>query len=119
MNSAHLPPIFLPPTNRAMRELDRSFFHKTLPIAAATVFNNRDLSAVRDQVQRAGNLLSVFSVNVKTVVVDETVSGGKKCVLLKPGIVAAGWFCLCLPILFRGNGEFFLGWFGLGKKYGC
>lgn len=113
MNSAHLAPIFLPPSNRSMRELDRSFFQKTLPIAAATVFDDRNLSAVRDRVQRAGSLLGVFGI--KAVVVDQTVSGGRKCVLLTPGIVAAGLFCLFFfLLLFMGMGcGLFLGWVGL------
>jgi tRNA (guanine37-N1)-methyltransferase len=94
MNSTELPEIFRPPVNRSMRVLDRSFFQKTLPIAAATVFEDRDLSTVRGKVQNAGNLLGVFSI--KAVVPDETVPG-RKCVLLRPGIQAQGgrvaiWF---------------------------
>jgi tRNA (guanine37-N1)-methyltransferase len=91
MNSpAELPSLFLPPINRSMRILDRSFFHKTLPIAAATVFEDRNLSAVREKVQRSGNLLGV-SLSIKAVVPDETVPG-RKCVLLRPGILATGLF---------------------------
>lgn len=92
MNSTHLPSIFHPPTNRSMRNLDRSFFQKTIPIAAATVFDDRNISAVRGQIERAGNSLGVTSL--KAIVVDETVPGGRKCMLLRPGIVAAGLFVL-------------------------
>jgi hypothetical protein len=87
MNSSELPEVFRPPVNRAMRELDRGFFQKTVPIAAATVFEDRNLSAVRSKIQNAGNLLGVFSI--KAVVPDETVPG-RKCVLLRPGISATG-----------------------------
>lgn len=87
MNSAELPEIFRPPVNRSMRVLDRNFFQKTLPIAAATVLDNRNLSEVRSKIQSAGNLLNVFSI--KAVVSDETVPG-RKCILLQPGILATG-----------------------------
>ena len=87
MNSAELPEIFRPPANRSMAVLDRSFFRKTLPIAAATVFDDRNLNTVRGKVQRAGNLLSVLSI--KATVPDETVPG-RKCILLRPGIFATG-----------------------------
>jgi tRNA (guanine37-N1)-methyltransferase len=87
MNSAELPEVFRPPTNRSMLVLDRPFFRKTLPLAAATVFDDRDLSAVRAQVQRGGDILGLASV--KVIRPDETVPG-KKCILLRPGILATG-----------------------------
>jgi tRNA (guanine37-N1)-methyltransferase len=87
MNSAELPEIFRPPVNRSMRVLDRSFFQKTLSISAATVFDDRNLSIVRGKVQSAGNLLSVSTI--KPIIPDETVPG-RKCVLLRPGIMATG-----------------------------
>ncbi|ERF68525.1 hypothetical protein EPUS_05664 [Endocarpon pusillum Z07020] len=76
MHSPRLPSVFLPPTNRSMRDLDRSFFQKIIPIAAATVFDDRNISAVRGEIQRAGNSLGVSSL--KAIVVDETVPGGRK-----------------------------------------
>lgn len=87
MNSPELSEAFGPPVNRSMRVLDRSFFQKTLPISAATVFDNRNLSNVRSKVQNAENLLSI--VSIKAVIPDETVPG-KKCILLRPGIMATG-----------------------------
>lgn len=39
--------MFRPPVNRAMRVLDRSFFKKTVPVSAATVLENKNISAVR------------------------------------------------------------------------
>ncbi|KAF7505410.1 hypothetical protein GJ744_000956 [Endocarpon pusillum] len=69
-----------------MRVLDRSFFQKIIPIAAATVFDDRNISAVRGQIQCEGSSLGVSSI--KSIVVDETVPGGRKCMLLRPGIVA-------------------------------
>jgi hypothetical protein len=89
MNSPELPELYRPPINRAMRVLDRSFFQKTIPIAAATVFEDRNISLVRGKVQSAGHLFGVFSI--KSIVPDETVPG-RKCVLLQPGIRATGLF---------------------------
>jgi tRNA (guanine37-N1)-methyltransferase len=96
MNSADLPEIFRPPVNRSMRVLDRNFFQKTLPIAAATVFDDQNLSSVRNELQISGNLLGVFSI--KAVVPDETVSG-RKCVLLQPGVLATGVLMLYICFL--------------------
>jgi hypothetical protein len=89
MNSPELPEIYRPPINRSMRVLDRSFFQRTIPIAAATVFEDRNLSTVRGKVQNAGHLFGVFSI--KAIVPDETVPG-RKCILLRPGIMATGLF---------------------------
>lgn len=83
----NLAEIFRPPVNRSMRVLDREFFQKTLPITAATVFDDRNLSNVRKKVQHAGNLLGLLSI--KPIVPDETVLG-RKCLLLRPGIMATG-----------------------------
>lgn len=96
MDSAQLQGIFRPPANRSMRVLDRDYFYKTVPIAAATVFDNRNLSTVRARVQRAGDLLAVSSI--KAVLPDESVPG-RKCVLLRPGISVTGLSygsCICI-----------------------
>ncbi|KAI5291313.1 tRNA(m(1)G37)methyltransferase, partial [Ascosphaera atra] len=37
-----------PPVNRLMRSLDRSFFQKTVPLAAATVFDKRQIGPVKN-----------------------------------------------------------------------
>jgi hypothetical protein len=97
MNSHELPELYRPPINRSMRVLDRNFFQKTIPIAAATVFEDRNLSHVRGKVQSAGHLFGVFSI--KSIVPDETVPG-RKCVLLQPGIRATGLFDRLVPKLY-------------------
>lgn len=82
-NSA-LPTMFRPPVNRAMRALDRSFFKKTLPLSAATVFKNSDISKVRGALSKSQELLEAPRLNViREVKVDEAV---KKCLLLKDGV---------------------------------
>ncbi|KZZ88845.1 tRNA methyltransferase Trm5 [Ascosphaera apis ARSEF 7405] len=40
--------MFRPPVNRMMRTLDRSFFKKTVPMAAATVFDKRQIGPVKN-----------------------------------------------------------------------
>ena len=41
--------MFRPPVNRAMRALDRSFFRKSVPLSAATVRDNRQISKYRTE----------------------------------------------------------------------
>lgn len=83
----HVSSPFDPPLNRSMRVLDRSLFQKTLPIAAATVFDDRNLSKVRDTIRKSGNLL--VGIPVSSIQPDELVPG-RKCILLMPGIEANG-----------------------------
>jgi tRNA (guanine37-N1)-methyltransferase len=87
MNSPNLPELFLPPVKRDMHVLDRSFFKKTIPLSAATVFDNRDLQRVRKELSRSGDILSLDAIKVTRD--DETVAG-KKCMLLNPAVVAEG-----------------------------
>jgi tRNA (guanine37-N1)-methyltransferase len=87
MNSPNLPELFLPPVKRDMHVLDRSFFKKTIPLSAATVFDNRDLQRVRKELSRSGDILSIDAIKVTRD--DETVPG-KKCMLLNPAVVAQG-----------------------------
>ena len=76
--------MFRPPVNRAMRVLDRSFFKKTVPLSAATVFKSSDISRVRGQLQKSRDLLAVPRISsVQDVKVKDEV---KKCLLLKEGI---------------------------------
>jgi tRNA (guanine37-N1)-methyltransferase len=41
--------MYRPPINRAMRVLDRSFFRRTIPLSAATVFKPSDISNARSK----------------------------------------------------------------------
>lgn len=41
--------MFRPPINRAMRALDRSFFNKSIPISAARIFDNKQISKYRSE----------------------------------------------------------------------
>ncbi|KAH8694140.1 guanine methyltransferase Trm5 [Talaromyces proteolyticus] len=56
--------MFRPPVNRAMRVLDRSFFHKSIPVSAATVFENKDIMRVRKRLVASKDLLDLPRYNV-------------------------------------------------------
>lgn len=80
--------LFRPPIVRSAGAiLDRSLFSKTVPIAAARVFNNKNLSNLRKQLERSKDILILE--RCKNVCSDPdsafAVKGGK-CILLKPEI---------------------------------
>lgn len=77
--------MFRPPINRSMRVLDRSFFRKKVPLAAARVFDQRNIPLVRTELR--GDVLQVE--RVPAVTVDPRVQDKKsavKSVLLRPEI---------------------------------
>ncbi|KKK12147.1 tRNA (guanine) methyltransferase Trm5, partial [Aspergillus ochraceoroseus] len=90
--SSDLPAMFRPPVNRAMRVLDRSFFKKTIPLSAATVFKASDISNVRKELLKSRDLLSLPRLSaIREVKQDDVV---RKCLLLREGIKhddAATW----------------------------
>jgi tRNA (guanine37-N1)-methyltransferase len=87
MNSPNLPELFLPPVKRDMHALDRSFFKKTIPLSAATVFENRNLQRVRKELSRSGDILSIDAIKITR---DDETAPGKKCMLLNPAVDAKG-----------------------------
>ena len=54
--------MFSPPVNRAMRTLDRSFFHKKIPLAAARVLDRKTISKHRSTLNN--ELLSIDRVAI-------------------------------------------------------
>ncbi|PSK42218.1 hypothetical protein B9Z65_4132 [Elsinoe australis] len=77
--------MFRPPVNRAMKTLDRTFFHKHIPISAARVLSNSNISNIRSQLDRSKDSLTLSRYqNVKP---DPSPEGaGKRCVLLRPQV---------------------------------
>lgn len=59
-----LPAMFRPPVNRAMKTLDRSFFRKTVPLAAAKIFEKSQISSVRQALGKNHDLLALPRLNV-------------------------------------------------------
>ncbi|KAK5213472.1 tRNA(m(1)G37)methyltransferase [Exophiala xenobiotica] len=85
MNSPDLPELFQPPSNRSMQTLDRSFFRKVIPLAAASVSDLKQIANVRKELEKSGDMLKVNPI--KPLREDETTSGAK-CFLLAPQITA-------------------------------
>ncbi|KAK5316244.1 tRNA(m(1)G37)methyltransferase [Exophiala xenobiotica] len=78
--------IALPPVNRDMKVLDRSFFKRKVDTSALTIFNPKDIQKVKAKVTSSRDLLS--ATTIKPVIDDETTPGAR-CILLKPHINAS------------------------------
>lgn len=74
-----------------MRTLDRSFFRKTIPLSAAAVFKNSEISNTRKELSKSKDLLSV--PRVETVrEIRESDDLVRKCILLREDIKHNGPF---------------------------
>lgn len=51
MNESPEIAMFRPPINRAMRALDRSFFKKSVPLSAARILDNKQISKYRTELR--------------------------------------------------------------------
>ncbi|EZF32074.1 tRNA (guanine(37)-N1)-methyltransferase [Trichophyton mentagrophytes] len=82
--------MFRPPINRAMRVLDRSFFKKTIPLAAATVFEARNLGRIKNELAKSNDILNAPRLPAIRYVQNPTTEEekSKKCILLKEQIQA-------------------------------
>ncbi len=87
MNSPDLPELFQPPVNRSMQNLDKSFFRKVVPLAAASVSDLKQITNVRKELEKSGDMLKIHPI--KPLRDDETKLGAK-CFLLAPQINAHG-----------------------------
>ncbi|EXJ78256.1 tRNA wybutosine-synthesizing protein 2 [Capronia epimyces CBS 606.96] len=85
MNSPDLPEIFRPPINRSMQTLDRSFFRKVVPLAAATVSDPKQLTNVRKELDKSGDMLRLSPIRPLR---DDESTPGAKCFILRAGINA-------------------------------
>lgn len=85
MNSPGLPELFQPPVNRSMQTLDRSFFRKSVPLAAATVLDLKEITNVRKQLERSGDILRLNPIKPLR---DDEQTPGAKCFLLSPKVDA-------------------------------
>ncbi|OKL58098.1 tRNA (guanine(37)-N1)-methyltransferase [Talaromyces atroroseus] len=93
--------MFRPPVSRGMRVLDRSFFKKSVPISAATVFENKNIMSVRKTLTSSKDVLDLPRYDVCQFPTAETLVVGKegqtlemnrlelrkkKCLVLRPEI---------------------------------
>ncbi|KAL9623151.1 MAG: hypothetical protein Q9160_002466 [Pyrenula sp. 1 TL-2023] len=76
--------MFKPPVNRSMQTLDRAFFRKTIPLSAAKIYDNRNISKIRNQLWKSHDLISRGSI--KSVIEDPGVPNFK-CILLQPQVI--------------------------------
>lgn len=76
--------MFRPPINRFMKILDRSFFRKTVPISAAQVLDNRQISRLRTELRH--DMLQLE----RLLVIRPIPTTGRRALLLKPEIKAKG-----------------------------
>lgn len=76
--------MFRPPINRCMKILDRSFFRKTVPISAAQVLDNRQISSLKTELRH--DMLQLE----RLLVIRPIPTTGRKALLLKPEIKAKG-----------------------------
>ncbi|KAF2679364.1 hypothetical protein K458DRAFT_422398 [Lentithecium fluviatile CBS 122367] len=79
--------MFAPPVNRAMKVLDRAFFHRTIPTAAARIFKNQDIARCRTELDRTHDALKNRISPVRPDPDDARARKGGKCLLLRPEIV--------------------------------
>jgi len=84
------PDMFAPPVNRAMKVLDRAFFQKTISTAAARIFNPKDISRCRTELDRSHDTLKNRLMPVRTDPDEVRAQKGGKCLLLRPEIVPSG-----------------------------
>ena len=82
--------MFRPPINRAMKTLDRSFFRKVVPLAAAKIKNDRLISKCRAELDP--DLLKTERIDVMRKMRDTESSNVQKALLLDPRVKADG-FC--------------------------
>lgn len=76
--------MFRPPLARGMQVLDRSIFQKTVPLKAARVFDNKNISKIRSELEKSRDALRQDRLaNVHADPDPERAKSGKKCILLR------------------------------------
>ncbi|KAI1978884.1 tRNA(m(1)G37)methyltransferase [Ophidiomyces ophidiicola] len=80
--------MFRPPINRAMRVLDRSFFKKTVPLSAATVLENKNISGIKNLLVKSNDVLTLPRILPirKPQTIKSEADEGRKCLLLREDI---------------------------------
>ncbi|KAK8213365.1 tRNA(m(1)G37)methyltransferase [Zalaria obscura] len=83
--------MFRPPVNRAMKVLDKSFFQKKVPISAARILDNKNISRCRTELQKSKDILQLDRMS--SVLSDPEPSEaqkGRRCILLRPELRDTG-----------------------------
>ncbi|KAF2013181.1 guanine-N(1)--methyltransferas-like protein [Aaosphaeria arxii CBS 175.79] len=80
--------MFAPPVNRAMKVLDRSFFHRIVPTSAARIFNPKDISKCRTELDRSHDTMNMNRISpIRSDPSEERARSGGKCIVLKPEVL--------------------------------
>jgi tRNA (guanine37-N1)-methyltransferase len=83
--------MFAPPVNRAMKVLDRSFFQKVVPTAAARIFNPKDISRCRSELDKSGDALGTNRIMpIRPDPSEQRAKAGGKCMVLRPEVLHNG-----------------------------
>lgn len=82
--------MFAPPVNRAMKVLDRSFFQKTVPTSAARIFNAKDISRCRTELEKSHDALKSRISLIRPDPDESRAQKGGRCLLLRPEIAPNG-----------------------------
>jgi tRNA (guanine37-N1)-methyltransferase len=83
--------MFAPPVNRAMKVLDRSFFQKTIQTSAARIFNNKDISRCRTELEKSKDGLIMNRIQpVRPDPDPQRAQKGGRCILLRPEVLPNG-----------------------------
>lgn len=100
MSSHHSVPsfaeMFRPPVNHTMGVLDRAFFKKRVPLTAARVLDNKQISQCRAELGDAMLRLERLA-NVRPDPDAGSAMSGKKSLLLRPDIRFDGMHVVLLP----------------------
>lgn len=79
--------MFRPPLAHGMKALDRAFFQRTVPLKAARIFENKDISKIRTQLEKSKDALAEPRLgSVHPDPDGDRAKSGKKCVLLRPQV---------------------------------
>lgn len=85
MTGSEFADMFRPPVNRAMRVLDRSYFQKKIPLAAARILQKQQIARCRQQL--ANDMLKLERMSAMK---DDPHDRDVKALLLKPEIKSDG-----------------------------
>lgn len=77
--------MFRPPVNHAMKVLDRAFFHRDIPLAAARVLESKQIARFRRELHH-----DILNLERVSVVKNDPSRQGFKSLLLRPEIKSNG-----------------------------
>lgn len=82
--------MFRAPTHYGMRVLDRSKFQKFVQLKAARVLDNKNISKIRQQLERSKDILQQERLaSIQPDPDTELAKAGRKCILLRPEVATA------------------------------